>query len=178
MEVQSRINGCPFRPSPKGKGSKSKSKPPPGHYAAQCPQTAKRSTTTTSTSSSKKTKGETGMMVSIEMKDLTTKPTGLHGTLDGGSCMVLGHETLMHYIEHYHQVGSLPLPPGIQDASVRGRQNPGRPVDHPLAHLRPRQPWQSPDLCGPWLNSTAHRKVDPQGPQDLAQLHRRYDESG
>ena len=46
------------------------------------------------------------MMVSIEMKDLTTKPTGLHGTLDGGaSCVVLGHETLMHYIEHYHQLG-------------------------------------------------------------------------
>ena len=47
------------------------------------------------------------MMVSIEMKDLTAKPTGLHGTLDGGaSCMVLEHETLMHYIEHYHTTTS------------------------------------------------------------------------
>ena len=191
----------PIPPKSKGKGSKSKSKPPPqkgdaksrgkaattsmakpgtclrcgqlGHYAAQCPQTAKRSTTTTSTSSSKKTKGETGMMVSIEMKDLTTKPTGLHGTLDGGaSCVVLGHETLMHYIEHYHQLGFPIEHYHFRPASKTLQFGGDRTLDHPPAHLRRRQPRQSSDLCGPWLNSTAHRKADPQGPQDPPQLHR------
>ena len=46
------------------------------------------------------------MMMSIEMKDINSQPTGLFGTLDGGaSCMVLGHDTLTHYIEHYHKLG-------------------------------------------------------------------------
>ena len=43
-------------------------------------------------------------MVNFEMKDLQALPKGIFGTMDGGaSCMVLGHDTLMNYIEHFHK---------------------------------------------------------------------------
>ena len=43
-------------------------------------------------------------MVNFEMKDFQALPKGIFGTMDGGaSCMVLGHDTLMNYIEHFHK---------------------------------------------------------------------------
>ena len=95
------------------------------------------------------------MPLSVDMKDFTAQPSGLHGALDGGaSCMALGHETLMHYIEHYHKLGfqtestiRLPLPADVEDPPVRRRQNFGSRMDSPPAHLRRRQLRPSPG-CG------------------------------
>ena len=43
-------------------------------------------------------------MVNFEMKGIQALPKGFFGTMDGGaSCMVLGHDTLMNYIEHFHK---------------------------------------------------------------------------
>ena len=76
----------------------------PGHFAAQCTQ--KRSTTNSPTNSAKKAKAENAMMVQFEMKDYQRIPKGIFGTMDGGaSCMVLGHDILMNYIESYHEQG-------------------------------------------------------------------------
>ena len=76
----------------------------PGHFAAQCPQ--KRTTPSNSASpTSKKSKGErNALMVNFAMKDASSMPNGIHGTIDGSaSCMAVGHDNLMQYIEHFSQ---------------------------------------------------------------------------
>ncbi|CAK9032272.1 Copia protein, partial [Durusdinium trenchii] len=74
------------------------------HFAAQCPQ--KRTTPSNSASpTSKKSKGErNALMVNFAMKDASSMPNGIHGTIDGSaSCMAVGHDNLMQYIEHFSQ---------------------------------------------------------------------------
>ncbi|CAK9074702.1 Copia protein, partial [Durusdinium trenchii] len=90
---------------PKGKGSKgSKGKNTSRSFRSSVP--AKRTTPSNSASpTSKKSKGEhNALMVNFAMKDASSMPNGIHGTIDGGaSCMVVGHDNLTQYIEHFSQ---------------------------------------------------------------------------
>ena len=79
----------------------------PGHFAADCPQ--KRSPSSTTPSPAKKQRPASVMMVQ-ELIPGEIRPApeiaGIFAQQDGGaSCLVCGHDVLMHYVKHFSDRG-------------------------------------------------------------------------